>query len=414
MKRNLSLFACILVSLLQVASFYHVKFASPLQISSKFGRQGLEPATYTRPSFQLSTVSITASPNYVLSSSYQLFINRKSGGQMGRYLLQQLRRILNPSSICDLLYEKPLAKLNETSTVHMLGRSAICCGGDGTIRWIMDEAHTLNLSQHINFGILPLGTGNDLFNHILMTYMKDRREASALNYRLSSSNLLFQTSSALQCFAPPQHITPFDRWKISFKRPGSSSSSSSNSSQVNFNNYFGLGIDGDITCLYDNLRRQRPYLFFHRFVNKIWFGLVWIYKFCRGNTKDLSKVVELYVDGRAVDIKHLKLKGIILPNIASYAGGTRLWSFTDSQWQNQAADDGLIEVVGLTSLTHLAQVKGGLAKPIPLAQGRHIRLVTKVRLPMQVDGEPLIEKAAEIEVQMLESVKLIVPKPGEL
>lgn len=403
--RNFSLIACVLTSFLQVASCYHVRFATPLQIPS---RKDLESTASTQRSFQLSTVSATAPTNYVLSSSCQLFINRKSGGQMGRYLLQQLRRLLNPSSICDLLYDIPSVKLNEISTVHMLGRSAICCGGDGTIRWIMDEAHKANLSQQINFGILPLGTGNDLFNHILMTYMKDRREASALNYRLSSSNLLFQTSSALQCFAPPQHTTPFDRWKISFKRPGSSHS------QVNFNNYFGLGIDGDITCLYDNLRKQRPYLFFHRFVNKIWFALVWIYKFCRGNAKDLSKIVELYVDGQAVDIKHLKLKGIILPNIASYAGGTRLWSFPESQWKHQAADDGLLEVVGLTSLTHLAQVKGGLAKPIPLAQGRHIRLVTKARLPMQVDGEPLIEKAAVIEVQMLESVKLIVPKPGEL
>lgn len=52
-------------------------------------------------------------------------------------------------------------------------------------------------------------------------------------------------------------------------------------------------------------------------------------------------------------------------------------------------------------------------RPIPLAQGRHIRIVSKVRLPMQVDGEPLIQAPCVLDVRLLETVKLVIPQPVE-
>jgi diacylglycerol kinase (ATP) len=72
-----------------------------------------------------------------------------------------------------------------------------------------------------------------------------------------------------------------------------------------------------------------------------------------------------------------------------------------------------LQVVGLTGWTHLASVKGGFMRPVPLAQGRHIRIVSKVRLPMQVDGEPLIQAPCVLDVRPLETVKLLIPQPLE-
>lgn len=60
------------------------------------------------------------------------------------------------------------------------------------------------------------------------------------------------------------------------------------------------------------------------------------------------------------------------------------------------------KVVGITGLAHLAKIKAGIARPIPIAQGRRFKLVSKVRLPMQVDGEPWIQQPGTISVTKLE------------
>jgi hypothetical protein len=71
-------------------------------------------------------------------------------------------------------------------------------------------------------------------------------------------------------------------------------------------------------------------------------------------------------------------------------------------------------VVGLTGYTHLASIKGGLMKPLLLAQGKKLKIITKVRLCMQVDGEALIQKPGIFEIDRLESVNMIVPAPPPL
>lgn len=70
------------------------------------------------------------------------------------------------------------------------------------------------------------------------------------------------------------------------------------------------------------------------------------------------------------------------------------------------------QVVGLTGWTHLASVKGGLTRPIPLGQGRRVKIVSRVRLPMQVDGEAYLQrKGVVLEVTCPEQVQVIVPHP---
>jgi hypothetical protein len=504
----------------------------------------------------------TVSKPHQIDPSFMLFINRKSGGKNGKILLQKLSNLIIPQKLCDLLYEHPGRKLyqqilNQTELLNQNQTSSsilnlICCGGDGTIRWIMDEAYKLqstfkttkypsstsfstsitnnshsdsdsNSGNHHNnnsnnnnsnnnnssnnnnnplssssitlqYGIMPLGTGNDLYHHLLQSYYpSDRSAVSRIHYALSSSNQLMSTMTALSCFQLPYaQVKSFDRWCIRIHRlsssastvtsdttnftstiettssntnnighsesaesadtstsavlpslseemttpstnalteydgnhplssldtvnetttaidantnsntdsttttttsatvisspstispiltqplqqlQSSSSSSSSSSSfplTITFNNYFGIGIDGDITCTYDHLRQQRPELFFHRLMNKVWFGIIWIYKFCRENRKELSKDLILYCDDQLIDLTmYPSLKGIIIANIVSYAGGTRLWpnnlnqqlqsqqqsetisssvnhSNNEGTWKSQSSEDGIIEV----------------------------------------------------------------------
>jgi hypothetical protein len=177
-----------------------------------------------------------------------IFINSKSGGMVGRHLMHKLSEVLDPklSALCDLNIETPHTKLSSvfSKNFHIVNNSKInvlCCGGDGTILWIMDEAYKLNFSSKINYGIIPLGTGNDLFNHIISSnsyYNKDEKsqlQSMFLNSRklLSSINLVlhmignkningtsnyfeyskFENTNIIN--KSENSLLLFDRWKIS-------------------------------------------------------------------------------------------------------------------------------------------------------------------------------------------------------
>lgn len=62
-----------------------------------------------------------------------IFVNPKSGGTEGRYLLRKFRELLNPIQVVDLSQEKPNLKLElfyDLSSFKIL-----VCGGDGTVGW---------------------------------------------------------------------------------------------------------------------------------------------------------------------------------------------------------------------------------------------------------------------------------------
>lgn len=66
--------------------------------------------------------------------------------------------------------------------------------------------------------------------------------------------------------------------------------------------------------------------------------------------KDLSEFVKLECDGKDLTnkLKELKVHAIVFLNIPSYGGGTRPWNRAAGA-VDPATDDGLIEVIGLTT-----------------------------------------------------------------
>ena len=68
--------------------------------------------------------------------------------------------------------------------------------------------------------------------------------------------------------------------------------------------------------------------------------------------KDLSEFVTLECDGKDITgkLREQKVHAVLFLNIPSYGGGTHPWANrTHDGNQDQATDDGLIEVVGLTT-----------------------------------------------------------------
>lgn len=86
-------------------------------------------------------------------------------------------------------------------------------------------------------------------------------------------------------------------------------------------------------------------------------------------------------------------------------------SADDNEERYQSFSDGVIEVLGIVSSFHMAQLQIGLNKPIRLGQCRKLRIVLKESLPVQADGEPWIQHPCQINVSL--DGKAVVLKASE-
>lgn len=336
---------------------------------------------------------------YTLPQKLIVFVNRKSGGLLGKQLLNRLSETLDADCSCDLARDNPSQALmnmamkssNNTSKNLSMPNNrtlALCCGGDGTVRWIMDEGAKLNISSSLTYAVAPMGTGNDLFNHLISSYCSKEDSYEIVNV-LSPNNIAYNTELALSLFDGAKNTVQLDRWQLqtipiaanvkeiyedkvkrdqvkigkAFRKRRAFSKvfkmwvkrfrrgkpletaliRGSTATCSQFNNYFGIGVDGAITVAYDNLRKRRPYLFVTRIFNKLLYGIVWIVKLIQGGTSALNEKLEFYCDGKIVELPD-EIRGIIVCNINSYAGGSKLWQFRKSPWRPLSSNDGILEV----------------------------------------------------------------------
>ncbi|RYG63091.1 hypothetical protein EON64_16630, partial [archaeon] len=170
-----------------------------------------------------------------------LFINGKSGGQSGQRLLRNLRDTVHADFFCDLHCEEPRAKLSRIFELHCQQNCTdpihvMCCGGDGTMRWIMDEVRALGSSvsmthpghseargnkernHSVVFSLVPMGTGNDLYNYVSLLCRNLNNDsitplslAQLLTYSAEPSGL----DSVVPFPWPPLHL---DRWEAQVSR----------------------------------------------------------------------------------------------------------------------------------------------------------------------------------------------------
>ncbi|CAB79614.1 putative protein, partial [Arabidopsis thaliana] len=119
------------------------------------------------PEAQISCT--TAPENPIL-----VFINSKSGGQLGAELILTYRTLLNDKQVFDLEVETPdkvlqriylnLERLKDDSLASKIRDKLkiIVAGGDGTAGWLLGVVSDLNLSNPPPIATVPLGTGNNL------------------------------------------------------------------------------------------------------------------------------------------------------------------------------------------------------------------------------------------------------------
>ncbi|KAG7218146.1 hypothetical protein INR49_009047 [Caranx melampygus] len=311
-----------------------------------------------------------------------VFVNPKSGGLKGRELLYSFRKLLNPHQVFDISNGGPLAGLH---TFRQVPRFRILvCGGDGTVGWVLGVLEAIRhklTCREPPIGIVPLGTGNDL--------------ARVLRWGPGYSgedphHILVSVDEADEVL--------MDRWTILLDAQDLSEDGKDNNfleppKIVQMNNYFGLGIDAELSLDFHLAREGEPDKFTSRFHNKGVYVKMGLQKI--SYTRSLHKELQLQVDTHNVPLPNIE--GLIFLNIPSWGSGADLWgSEVDGCHGKPSIDDGLLEVVGVTGVVHMGQVQSGLRSGIRIAQGNYIRLTVSKPIPVQVDGEPWIQPPGHI------------------
>lgn len=134
--------------------------------------------------------------------------------------------------------------------------------------------------------------------------------------------------------------------------------------------------------------------------NKLFYAKIGAQAAFSASCANLHKKVQLFVDDKPVQLPNVEAVAVL--NIPSMYGGSNLWGTQNSRrFENQHIGDGLIEVVGIYSSVHIAQVRGGLRQHAKrLAQGSKIVIKTQELLPMQTDGEPWMQAACTVTITL--------------
>ncbi|GAA0166533.1 kinase [Lithospermum erythrorhizon] len=322
-----------------------------------------------RPRYELINLPPEARPLLV-------FINKKSGAQRGYSLRQRLNVLLNPVQVFELG-----SKQGPELGLHLFRRvphfRILVCGGDGTVGWVLNAIDKHNFVSPPPVAILPAGTGNDL--------------ARVLSWGggLGSVERQGGLFTFLQQIGHAA-VTILDRWKISILNQQGKVSQPPKF----MNNYLGVGCDAKVALEIHNLREENPEKFYNQFMNKVLYAREGAKTIMDRTFEDFPWQVRVEVDGTEIEVPE-DAEGVLVANIGSYMGGVDLWQNEDETYDNfdpQSMHDKMLEVVSISGTWHLGKLQVGLSRARRLAQGQLIKIQLYNALPVQIDGEPWIQK----------------------
>ncbi|KAK7358765.1 hypothetical protein VNO77_00704 [Canavalia gladiata] len=319
------------------------------------------------------------------ASPLLVFINARSGGQLGPSLHRRLNMLLNPVQIFELSASQgPEVGLELFKSVRYF--RVLVCGGDGTVAWVLEAIERHNFESPPPVAILPLGTGNDLSR-----VLNWGRGFSALDGQGGLTMLLHDISKAA--------VTMLDRWAV--KIAEENSEGKPNKVKTKFMmNYLGIGCDAKVAYEFHVTREINPGRFCSQFLNKLRYAKEGARDILDRTCADLPWQVWLEVDGRDFEIPK-DSEGLIVLNIGSYMGGVDLWQNDrerDDDFSLQSMHDKMLEVVSVCGAWHLGKLQVGLSQARRLAQGKVIKIHSSSPFPVQIDGEPFILQPGYLEI----------------
>ena len=351
-----------------------------------------------------------------------IFINTRSGAGQGERLFRKFRQYVNPLQVFDLIAD--VGRGGPSRGLELMGKlpnaRVIVAGGDGTIGWVlsaMDAYYGNNVEttttsipdenqlvvqqqshqqwqgrQRPPTCVIPVGTGNDL--------------ARSLGWGGGYSGE--KVGNLLRAFRQAD-VALLDRWSLGIELADPAAETDKPPLST-INAYFSIGVDASIAHKFHTEREAQPEKFKNRARNKILYGIYGVREQIVKSSADFNRSVEVTVDGVRLDNLPY-LEGIAVVNVTNMYAGTNLWGYPaeGSGFKQQHMGDGLVEVIGLVSSAHLAQLKVGLRQSGKrLAQGKQVEIVTRARFPMQTDGEPWMQAPCTVKITHANTVPMMV------
>jgi diacylglycerol kinase (ATP) len=316
-----------------------------------------------------------------------VFVNRKSGGRRGTDVLKTLRTSLKaPHKVFDTSQIAHAELDARTSKV-------LVCGGDGTVGLVSDALREKNTGA-LPMAILPLGTGNDLAR---VLGWKNQDAWDDLN---DEEEILDALRSAEPC--------EVDRWRVDItdRKPLVRSKL--------FTNYLGIGVDARAALAFHEARKVYPWLFVHELTNKLLYAVFGSRDFIEHSFARLRDDLVVTADGVVLQFPD-DTEGVILCNINSFSGGVKVWHDDDDDddyygrrtFSPSRKDDGVIEIVAVSGALHLGQLNVRMSTPVRIAQARDVSIELKRKLPVQVDGEPWLQRRGRLDVRLQDSFRML-------
>ncbi|KAK7262713.1 hypothetical protein RJT34_30290 [Clitoria ternatea] len=391
---------------------------------------------FSIPDYILVPGSEIRGVSHVPSCPVIVFINTKSGGQLGGELLVTYSALLNKNQVFDLGKDAPDKVLQRLyATLETLKHNGddfaaqiqhrlriIVAGGDGTASWLLGVVSDLKLPQPPPIATVPLGTGNNLpfaFGWGKKNPATDPQSVmSFLNYVKAAGEMKIDSWHIIMRMKAPKEgscdpIAPLElpHAMHAFQRVSSTDKLNLDGYHTyrgGFWNYFSMGMDAQVSYAFHSERKLHPERFKNQLYNQSaylklgctqgWFCAS-LFQSSSRNIAQLAKVKIMKKQGHWEELNIPRsIRSIVCLNLPSFSGGLNPWGKPNrkkSIYRDLTlpfVDDGLFEVVGFRDAWH------GLVLLAPNGHGTRLAQASRICFEfhkgaaectfMRIDGEP--------------------------
>uniref|UniRef100_A0ACD5W219 Uncharacterized protein n=1 Tax=Avena sativa TaxID=4498 RepID=A0ACD5W219_AVESA len=394
-----------------------------------------------------------------------VFINTRSGGQLGKDLIVTYRKLLNHTQVFDLRDEAPDKVLHRLySNLERLKRDGdtlapeihrrlrlIVAGGDGTAGWLLGVVSDLKLVHPPPVATVPLGTGNNLpysfgwgkrnpgtDSESVISFLQSVKEAREMHIDSWHTVMRMKCPRRSPCdpIAPsdlPHSLHAFHR----VPKTDPEDMEYSYTYRGGFWNYFSMGMDAQVSYAFHSERKLHPEKFRNQLSNQKtylklactqgWFCASLSHPMSR-NIAHLAKVKIMKKSGKWENLEiPQSIRSVVCLNLPSFSGGLNPWGVPSKRKQRKRdlvmpplVDDGLLEIVGFKDAWH------GLVLLSPKGHGTRLAQAHGVRFKfhrgaadhayMRLDGEPWKQPLPQddgkvvVEISHAGQVKMLATK----